>query len=61
MSKEFEEAKLVISADIVYDPDEVSNSFHNDMLEDINKVFNRYYMLYKNTKVTLESFICESK
>ena len=61
MSKEFEEAKLVISADIVYDPDEVSNSFHHDMLEDVNKVFNRYYMLYKNTKVTLESFICESE
>ena len=59
MSKEFEEARLVITADIVFDPDEVSNSFHNDMLEDINKVFNRYYMLYKNTQVTLESFICE--
>ena len=59
MSKEFEEAKLVITADVVFDPDELSNTFHDEMLRDITSVFNRYYMLYKNTKVTLESFICE--
>lgn len=58
MSKEFEEAKLVITADIVFDPDDISDTFHKEMIRDITRVFNEYCMLYKNTQVTLESFIC---
>lgn len=62
MSKEFEEAKLVITADIAFDPDEeCMNSFHNDLMHDIIGLLNNYYLLHKNTKVTLESFICEHK
>lgn len=62
MSKEFEEAKLVITADIAYDPDDKHmNTFHDALRCDIIGLLDQYYLLHKNTKVTLESFICESK
>lgn len=60
MSKEFEEAKLVISADIVYDPeDEDIKEFHNFLQYRITNMLNDAYVLHKNIKVELKGFICE--
>lgn len=62
MSKEFEEAKLVITADIVYDPDSKQiHDLHGCLLLEIRAILNEYQLLYKNEQITLESFICESK
>ena len=61
MSKEFEEARLVITADIVFDPDLLGEMFYKEMLSDIKNVLKDYKMLNKNVKVELESFICEHK
>lgn len=60
MSKEFEEARLVITADIAFDPDDKNmHTFHDDLKNDIIGLLNLYYLLHKNTQVSLESFICE--
>ena len=61
MSRYFEEARLVIMVDVVYDPDDMDNDFNKLMLDDINKIFEEYRMLTKNTKVELQGFICDGK
>lgn len=61
MSKEFEEAKLRISADVVYDPDLVSDVFYAEMKKDIKRVLSEYRMLHKNIDIELEGFICGKK
>lgn len=61
MSKEFEEAKLRISADVVYDPDLVSDVFYAEMKKDIKRVLSEYRMLHKNIDIKLEGFICGKK
>ena len=61
MSKEFEEAKLRISADVVYDPDLINDSFYSEMHKDIKRVLSEYRMLHKNIDIELEGFTCEQK
>ena len=58
MSKHFEEIKLVFTADVVFDPDDDSFTFHDDMLYDMIGVLNLYNILHKNSKIKLEAFIC---
>ncbi len=60
MSKEFEEARLVISADIVYDPEGEEIKTLNDYLYHcIGDSLCSADILYKNIKVELKGFICE--
>ena len=61
MSKHFEEARLVITADIVYDPDGINLNINEELLIDIEKLFSEYCFIFKNTKVELEGFICNGK
>lgn len=59
MSKEFEEAKLVITADIVFDPDgDEINYIHKAVEECVADLLFRNFVLHKNLNVKLESFIC---
>ena len=59
MSKHFEEVKLVFTADVVFDPDDESFTFYDDMLYDIMGVLDLYKILYKNADIRLEGFICD--
>ncbi len=60
MSKEFEEARLVISVDVVYDPDgEDIKTLHNYLQHCITSILNDVDILHKNIKVELKGFICE--
>jgi hypothetical protein len=61
MSKHFEEAKLVISVDVVYDPEESDNGFYRSMEDNMHQILSNYDMLYKNLKVELQGFICDDK
>ena len=59
MSKYFEEARLVITADIVYDPDEIGNDFHMTIDETVHLCLANLNCLTKNLDVRLEGFICD--
>ena len=61
MSKHFEEAKLVISVDVVYDPEESDNGFFRSMEDNMHQILSNYDMLYKNLKIELQGFICDDK
>ena len=61
MSKHFEEAKLVISVDVVYDPEESDNGFFRSMEDNMHQILSNYDMLYKNLKIQLQGFICDDK
>jgi hypothetical protein len=61
MSKHFEEARLVITADIVYDPDDTNNYFHQIIADDIRQELVNLGCLVKNIDVKLEGFICDGK
>lgn len=49
----FDECKLMITADVVFDSDEEDSEFNNNMMNDICEVLNRYSWLYKNVSVGL--------
>ena len=60
MSKEFEEAKLVITADIVYDPDgEEITTFVSFVHDYVGDYLENNDILFKNLNVKLEHFTCE--
>jgi hypothetical protein len=61
MSKHFEEAKLVISVDVVYDPEESDNGFFRSMEDNMHQILSNYDMLYKNLKIQLQGFTCDDK
>jgi hypothetical protein len=63
MSKHFEEARLVITADIVYDPDglDLPKEFYQAIDKDLIFHLTRFNILSKNTKVELQGFICDGK
>ena len=59
MSRHFEEARLVITADIVYDPDDMDNDFHKIIDETVHICLANLECLTKNLDVRLEGFICD--
>ncbi len=61
MSKHFEEAKLIITADIVYDPDTIDQSVYDYLIRRVEDILNAHKALNKNTKVELQGFICDDK
>jgi hypothetical protein len=61
MSRHFEEARLVITADIVYDPDGFDATVYEYLPERIQEILDMYGILNKNIKVELQGFICDGK
>jgi hypothetical protein len=61
MSKHFEEAKLIITADIVYDPDVIDQTLYDYLIQRVEDILSAHKVLNKNTKVELEGFICNGK
>lgn len=59
MSKHFEEAKLVITADIVYDPDELGGSFLEEVERSVMQSIRNLGGLSKNENAELRGFICD--
>lgn len=61
MSKHFEEAKLVITANVVYDPDNVDLGWDEEMMSTMLEVMDQFVWLHKDLKIKLEGFICDDK
>jgi hypothetical protein len=61
MSKHFEEARLVITADIVYDPDEVGGLFLEEIERSVMQLLRNLGALSKNENAELKGFICDEK
>ena len=61
MSKHFEEAKSVITANVVYDPDNVDLEWDDEMFEQMLSVMDHFVWLHKDLKIKLEGFICDDK
>ena len=60
MSRYFEEARLVITVDVVYDPDKM-DCFHQIIEDGIQQDLVNLGCLVKNANVKLEGFICDGK
>jgi hypothetical protein len=61
MSRHFEEAKLVITADIAYDPDTIDHSVCDYLSQRIEDILKAHEVLNKNINVELQGFICDGK
>lgn len=61
MSKHFEEAKLTITADIVYDPENLDATVYEYLPDRIQEILDMYGILNKNIKIELQGFICDGK
>ena len=59
MSKHFEEARLVITADVVYDPDSIDITVLNYLKKRVEEILNMHHVLNKNINAELKGFICE--
>jgi hypothetical protein len=61
MSRHFEEARLVITADIAYDPESLDATVYEYLPERIQEILDMYGILNKNIEVELQGFICDGK